>query len=168
MRRPCGPEPPSIRSGRRVAALGYQRADTLGYWAVYAGAGYRHTTLDPDRPDASVRGGQSSLPLLAETDRRLNPVWRFVGAAQYAIGPDSYWTRAKLLHATGSGTIWHGPEVVFQGDPDYHATKVGYSIDGWNLGRDLTGSFKFGIIKQKDIENRAYIGLEVVRVFRAN
>ena len=156
------------RSPGVAASLGYQRADTLGYWAVYAGAGYRHTTLDPDRPDASVRGGQSSLPLLAETDRRLNPVWRFVGAVQYAVGPDSYWTRAKLLHATDSKAIWHGPEVVFQGDPDYHATKLGYSIEGWNLGKDLTGSFKLGIIKQKDIDNRAYIGFEVVRVFRAN
>lgn len=155
------------RSPGFAASLGYQRADTLGYWAAYAGAGYRRTTLDPDRPDASVRGGQSSLQLLAETDRRLGQFWRFVGAVQYAGGPDSYWTRLKMLRATASEALWHGPEVVFQGDPDYHATKIGYSLDGWNLGKDLTATFKFGIIKQKDIENRHYVGLELVQVFRS-
>lgn len=155
------------RSPGFTASLGYQRADTLGYWAVYAGAGYRNTTLRPYRPDASVRGGQSSLQLLAETDRRLGQFWRFVGAAQYAAGPDSYWLRGKLLTALPGERLWLGFELISQGDPDYHANKAGFSLDGWNLGKDLTGTFKLGIIKQKDIVNRAYVGLELVRVFRS-
>ena len=150
-----------------AASLGYQRADTLGYWAAYVGAGYRDTSLSPDRENASTRGKQSSLPVLVETDRRLSPLWRFVGAAQYAAGPDEYWVRIKPLHAAASGAVWHGLEIIFQGNPDYHATKVGYSLDGWSLEKDLTGVFKIGIIKQKDIENRAYVGIELVRVFWA-
>jgi len=155
------------RSPGFSASLGYQRGDALGYWAAYAGAGYRNTTLDPDRPDASVRGGQASLPLLVEADRKMSPPWRFVGAAQYAFGPDSYWTRVKLLHATASGTFWHGPMLVFQGDPDYHATKIGYTLDDWHLGKELTCTFKLGVIKQKDIDNRVFAGIELVKVFRA-
>ena len=155
------------RSPGFAASIGYQRADTLGYWAAYAGAGYRNTTLTPDRPEANVRGQQATLQLLAETDRRIGPLWRFIGAAQYVTNVDSYWTRAKLLHATASGAFWHGPEIILQGDPDYHATKFGYSFDGWNLGKDLTGVFKLGIIKQKDISDRAYVGVELVRLFRA-
>lgn len=149
------------------ASLGYRRTDAAGYWAVYAGLGYRHTTLTPDRPNAEVRGGQASLQLLTEMDHRFMPNWRFAAAAQYAVGPDSYWTRFKLLHASMSNSWWHGAELIFQGDPDYHATKIGYVLDEWPLSKQLNANFKLGAIKTKGIDTSAYVGVEFVGRFDA-
>lgn len=151
------------------ASLGYQQGGEQGYWAAYVGAGYRNTTLRPDRPDSGVRGSQSSVLLLAETDQRLSPGWRFVGAAQFDAAPVGYWTRAKLLHVASSGRYWHGPELVLQGalkgDSDYRAMKVGYVLDEWRLGKSVTVNFKVGAIKTKGLATNGYAGIEFVGSF---
>ncbi len=157
------------RSPGFSASLGYQNAGDQGYWAVYMGAGYRNTTLRPDRPDAGARGSQSTVLVLVETDQQFSPAWRFVGAAQYDAGPEAYWTSVKLLHAAGSGRYWHGPELVFQGalkdDPDYRATKLGYVLAGWRLGNNVTVNFKVGAIKTKRLATNGYAGIEFVGSF---
>jgi cellulose synthase (UDP-forming) len=148
------------------AALGYQHADRFGYSAVYVGAGYRNTAIHPYRQDTKVRGAQSSALLSMETDRHLGAHWRMAGSGQYATGPDSYWLRGRALAVLPGTRLWLGIERVSQGDPDYSAMSTGLCVDGFNLGKNLTVSFKFGTTKQKDIENRHYIGLELVQVFR--
>lgn len=146
------------------ASLGYQQSNSTGYWAAYVGAGYRKTTLTPDRPAAEVRGSKSALLLLAEVDRRITRSWRFAGIAQLAAGPDSYWTRAKFLHAT-STSVWQGIEIVFQGDPDYHATKIGLVLDEWPVSKRISANFKLGAVKAKDLKTGAYVGVEFVGTF---
>jgi cellulose synthase (UDP-forming) len=150
-----------------TASLGYQKSGASGYSAVYLGAGYRNTAINPYRQNVNVRGAQSSAVVSMETDQHLDARWRIAGAGQYATGPDSYWLRGRLLWALPATRLWLGIERVSQGDPDYHAKKTGLSLDGMDLGKDLTATFKFGIIKQKDIENRHYVGLELVQVFRS-
>ena len=147
------------------ALFGYQRGNSGGFWAGYAGVGYRNTTLKPDRPNAEVRGGQSALQLLGEMDRRFAQKWRFAGAVQLALGPDSYWTRAKFLHKSSTAAFWRGVEVVFQGDPDYHATKVGLVLDEWGVGRSITANFKLGVNKTKGLKTGGYAGIEFVGSF---
>ncbi|MDO8705324.1 MAG: cellulose biosynthesis protein BcsS [Sulfuricaulis sp.] len=149
------------------ASLGYQQSNSKGFWAAYAGAGYRKTTLTPDRLNAEVRGSQSALLLMAEMDRRVAMSWRFVGAVQLAAGPDTYWTRAKFLHAT-SASVWYGMEIIFQGDPDYHATKVGLVLDEWPVGERVSANFKLGANKTKGIKTGAYAGIEFVGSFRSS
>ena len=147
------------------ALLGYQRSNSEGFWAGYAGVGYRDTTLSPDRPDAEVRGPQSSLQLLGEMDRRFAQSWRFVGAAQVSFQRESYWTRAKFLHNSSTASYWQGVEVIFQGDPDYHATKVGLVLDEWGVGKGVTANFKLGANKTKGLDTGAYAGIEFVGIF---
>ncbi len=147
------------------ALFGYQRSNAGGFWAGYAGAGYRNTTLKPDRPNAEVRGGQGALQLLGEMDRRFASNWRFAGAVQLALGPDSYWTRAKFLHKSSTATFWQGVEVVFQGDPDYHATKAGLVLDEWSVGNGVTANFKLGASKTKGLKTGGYAGIEFVGSF---
>lgn len=147
------------------ASLGYQNSDGTGSWAAYAGAGYRDTDLTPDRPNAKVRDAQSALLLLAETDRRFAETWRFNGAIQYSAGPDSYWSRAKFLRKSPGAAFWLGVEIVFQGDPDYKAYKVGLVLDELPVSSRLNLNFKLGAVKTKGLETDAYAGIEVVGVF---
>jgi hypothetical protein len=147
------------------ASLGYQNSDGTGSWAVYAGAGYRDTDLTPDRPNAKVRDAQSALLLLAETDRRFAEAWRFNGAIQYSAGPDSYWSRAKFLRKSSSATFWLGVEIIFQGDPDYKAYKLGLVLDELPVSSRVNLNFKLGAVKTKGLETDAYAGIELVGVF---
>lgn len=147
------------------ALLGYQQSNSEGYLAGYAGVGYRNTTLSPDRPDADVRGPQSSLQVLGEMDHRFAQSWRFVGAAQVSFGRDSYWTRAKFLHNASTASYWQGVEVIFQGDPDYYAAKIGLVLDELRVGGGVTANFKLGSNKTKDLKPGAYAGIEFVGFF---
>jgi hypothetical protein len=154
-----------VRAPGFSASLGYQRSDSSGFWAAYAGAGYRNTHLTPDRPNAKVRGGQSALLLLGEMDRRFAGEWRFAGAVQLAAGPDRYWTRAKLLNKSSTATFWRGMEIVFQGDPDYKAYKLGFVLDELPVSGRVTANFKLGAIKTKGLKTGAYAGIEFVGFF---
>lgn len=147
------------------ASIGYQNSDGTGSWAAYAGAGYRDTDLTPDRPNAKVRDAQSSLLLLVETDRRFAEAWRFTGAIQYSAGPDSYWSRVKLLNRTSGAGPWWGWEIVFQGDPDYKAYKFGLVLDELPVGNRTSVNFKLGVVKTQGLETDAYAGVELVGVF---
>lgn len=147
------------------ASLGYQNSDGTGSWAAYIGAGYRDTDLTPDRPNAEVRGAQSALLLLAETDRRFARTWRFVGAVQYSAGPDSYWSRIKFLHKSPDAAFWPGVEIVFQGDPDYKAWKLGLVLDEVAMTGRMNLNFKLGAVKTRGLETDAYAGVELVGVF---
>jgi hypothetical protein len=147
------------------ASLGYQNSDGTGSWAAYIGAGYRDTDLTPDRPNAEVRDAQSALLLLAETDRRFAGTWRFVGAVQYTAGPDSYWSRAKFLRKSSSAPFWLGVEMVFQGDPDYKAHKLGLVLDEWPVTSRVSLNFKLGAVKTRSLDTDAYAGIELVGVF---
>ncbi|MCR4345816.1 MAG: cellulose biosynthesis protein BcsS [Sulfuricaulis sp.] len=147
------------------ASLGYQQSNSTGFWAAYAGAGYRDTTLTPDRPAVEVRGSHSSLQLLAELDSRFAKDWRFAGAVQYSAGPDSYWSRAKFLNKLSTVSFWHGIEFVFQGDPDYKAYKIGLVLDELPVGNGVTANFKVGVNKTKGLNTIGYVGIEFVGIF---
>ncbi len=147
------------------ASLGYQQSDSTGFWAAYAGAGYRKTTLTPDRQNAEVRGSQSSLQLLAEMDRRLAQDWRFTGAIQFSVGPDSYWSRAKFLNKPASAAYWQGIEIVYQGDSDYRAYKLGLVFDELSVGKGVSANFKVGANKTRGLRAIGYIGIELVGIF---
>lgn len=147
------------------ASLGYQQSDSTGFWAAYAGAGYRKTTLTPDRPNAEVRGSQSSLQLLGELDRRFAQDWRFAGAIQFSAGPDSYWSRAKFLNKSSSAAYWQGIEIVYQGDPDYKAYKLGLVFDELPVGKDVSANFKVGANKTRGLKAIGYVGIEFVGMF---
>ena len=147
------------------AAVGYQQSQPKGFWAAYAGVGYRNTALTPDRPNATVRGSRSSLSLLGELDHRLAQKWRFSGAVQYSLGPDSYWSRVKFLNKPSTATFWQGIEVIFQGDPDYKAYKLGLVLDELPVGNGITANFKVGANKTKGLERAGYVGIEFIGYF---
>ena len=146
-------------------ALGYTQASAQGYYGLYLGVGYRDTRLSPDDPSASVRGGQWSLDPQLQVEHAVAPGWKVNGIASYAFGPESYWVRGRLLRAAW-GTHWFGPEVVFSGNRDYHATQVGLVSLGWEPVPKLQLGVSAGVrIPQSPLSNTAYLGIELSRAF---
>jgi len=130
------------------ALLGYQRSNSKGFWAGYAGVGYRNTTLSPDRPDAEVRGPKAAC----------NCSERWIAALPKAgacrAGASVVWAGQLLDARQISAQLFHGLLLAgggghFQGDPDYHATKVGLVLDEWGVGKGVTANFKLGANKTR-------------------
>ena len=147
------------------ASLGYQQKTTTGFIAAYAGAGIRNTTLSPPTQKADVRGLQTFLPILGELDSRFASDWRFAGAVQYSVGLGSYWSRFKILNKSASASVWKGIEVIFQGDADYRANKIGFVFDELPVGDRVSANFKLGASKTQGVKRGGYVGIEFIGRF---
>ncbi|MDE2089420.1 MAG: glycosyltransferase [Gammaproteobacteria bacterium] len=146
-------------------ALGYTHATAQGYYGLYLGVGYRDTRLSPDDPSASVRGGQWSLDPQVQVEQALAPDWKVNGIASYAFGPQSYWLRGRLLRAAW-GRHWFGPELIVEGNKDYHALQVGLVSLGWEPAPKLQLGVAAGVrIPQRPLSDTAYVGVELSRAF---
>jgi hypothetical protein len=56
-------------------------------------------------------------------------------------------------------------EIIFQGDPDYKAYKLGLVLDELPVSSRVNLNFKLGAVKTKGLETDAYAGIELVGVF---
>ena len=148
------------------ASFGRQGSDGDWHWGIYGGAGYRDTRLSPDNPSARMRGSQI-YPLLAmDLSRYFAAKWRMDAAASFTFSPASYWSRVRVLHRLEDGVIYHGIELVEQGDRDYHEYKVGYVIDGLKTSRSGSIGVKIGMDQTSGLAAGAYAGIEYVYAFR--
>jgi len=147
------------------ASLGRQGRDAGWDWGVYAGAAYRDTGLTPDNSSVQVRGSQT-YPLLAlELSRQAGPEWRFDGIVNVTLSPSSYWARARILHRFMGNSLYQGPELVEQGDQDYHGYKLGYVIDGFAAGKYGSFGLSVGAGKIEGLNTGAYAGIEYAHTF---
>lgn len=146
-------------------ALGYVSAKGRGHYGFYLGVGYRHTQLVPDVPSAAVRGSQWSLDPQLQADYQVTPGLLVNGIASYAVGPNGYWARVRVLRRI-PGKEWLGPEFVLEGNKDYRALQAGLVAVGWHpvpgvvLG--VSGGIRFPGGGSKD---SAYLGAELTRAF---
>jgi len=145
------------------ASLGYQVAGKQGWAGLYIGGVVRNTDLSPDDPSNGARG--TKLRLKLQADGELTPQhWRLAGIAAYIAGQNAYWLRARALYDL-KGNFWTGPELIYQGDPTYRRTQLGWAIEGFKLGAGVTLGIKAGASKNEGESTRAYVGLEMARWF---
>ena len=145
------------------AALGYQISNSQGWAGLYIGGLVRNTELSPDDVGNGARG--TKLRLKLQADGELTPQhWRLAGIAAYIAGQNAFWLRARALHDL-SGHLWTGPELIYQGDPTYRRTQLGWVIEGFKLGAGFTLGIKAGASKNAGESTHAYMGLEIARWF---
>lgn len=140
------------------AVIGYQWPVGHGTAAVYAGPAYRDTRLSPSNVDSDVKGGRWGAKLQAEGSADLD-AWRTEGILAYIAGPGSYWGRVRMGYRN-AGTLMPGMELIHQGDSDYHATTVGVFLGNIAFGSG-TATVKSGVRFTPDVDNSAYVGLEL-------
>src|SRR4051812_7361426 len=124
-------QPIDAQAAGLEAALGYQVSGSQGWAGLYIGGLVRNTELSPDDVDNGARG--TKLRLKLQADGELTPQhWRLAGIAAYIAGQNAFWLRARALHDL-RGHLWTGPELIYQGDPTYRRTQLGWVIEGFNL-----------------------------------
>jgi Cellulose biosynthesis protein BcsS len=145
------------------AALGYQISGHQGWGGLYIGGLVRNTELSPDDMGNGARG--TKLRLKLQADGELTPEhWRLAGIASYIVGQNAFWLRARVLHDL-RGHLWTGPELIYQGDPTYRRTQVGWVIEGFKIAGGVTLGIKAGASKNAGESTEAYMGLEIARWF---
>lgn len=157
------------------AAIGYQKSPQWGSWGVYLGLRYQNTSLSPFDPDSKVRGNQLLPKVQAEITVPFASSWQFSGIASYiptatdlrtnvsamdTRSIDGYWFRVRVLK-TLANTHVVGPELIFQGDPNYNATKIGVVYGNIGIANKLAMNLRAGFHSQKD-HNSPYAGVEFI------
>lgn len=146
------------------AALGYVSPTAGGSVSGMLGVLYRDTSLSPDDRDSAARGGQWRLKAQGELSQALGDDLNLGLMGSYVFGQRGYWARARLGHALGNG-LRAGPELVFQGDPDYQVIQAGAFLSGLRLSPTIEAGLKAGIRDQRDESRRGYAGLELTGLF---
>ncbi len=157
----------AIAPGAQLA-LGYKMPTANGAWSLYGGLGQRRTRLSPDQPGADNSGSHSGFTLLAEAYQLWPEGWRSDENYSYEIGPDSYWLRVKGSKAAPGDGLRHGLALVASGGPDYHINKLGYAVDGFNIGSGLSMNLGLGVSQARDLDAVAYLAVELVYVQSTN
>lgn len=157
------------------AAIGYQRSPQWGSWGVYVGLRYQNTSLSPFDPDSKIRGNQLLPKIQGEITVPFASTWQFSGIASYiptatdlrtnlnamdTRSIDGYWLRARMLK-TLANSHFIGPELIFQGDPNYNATKLGVVYGNITLASKLSMNLRGGYHWQSN-HNSPYAGVEFI------
>lgn len=145
-------------------ALGYVSPTSRGSLTGLLGILYRDTRLRPDDPGSAARGGQWRIKAQVESTQHLQGDLELGLTGSYIFGQQGYWARARLGHVFGSGRR-AGPELVFQGDPDYQVTQAGVFLTGLRITPAIQAGLKAGIRSQRDKDSRSYFGVEILALF---
>lgn len=147
------------------AALGYTGLAGSASYGAYLGVGYRDTRLTPNLEGAGTRGAQWSLDPQVQVEIPIARQWKLNTIASYALGPDSYWARVRVLRSWAGGHEV-GPELVLEGDRDYRAAQVGIATLGWLPLPGLSLGFSAGVrLPQGGLASTGYLAAELSRSF---
>ncbi|MCW8828162.1 MAG: cellulose biosynthesis protein BcsS [Gammaproteobacteria bacterium] len=146
------------------AALGYASPTSRGSVTGLLGILYRDTRLRPDDPDSAARGGQWRIKAQVESTQQLTGALELGLTGSYIFGQQGYWARVRLGRAFGNGRR-AGPELVFQGDPDYQVTQAGVFLTGLEITPTVQAGLKAGIRNQRNKASRGYFGVEISALF---
>ena len=138
-------------------ALGYHGGTPQKSYAIYLGAGYAHTTVDPVDPKFDERGGKVRARMSGELGIELPLAWRGDLIASHTFGRSDYWLRGRFTHAAGKFRV--GPEFIAQGDENYSMTKLGLLFSGIPLGKQGNLMLKAGEVWD-DTRAKPYAGIE--------
>lgn len=142
------------------AAIAYHDSASNYWWNAKIGAARGNTRLTPDDPNNQGRGKQSDLKLGLSGEYNLSSELKINGIIDYGTDRKAYWTRFRFLGKI-SGQKYHGPEIIFQGDPTYDIQQFGWAITGIAIQNHSSLGAKAGFRKDGD-ETSRYIGVDLV------
>jgi len=142
------------------AAIAYHDSGNNYWWNTKVGAVRSDTKLSPDDPGNKSRGSQTDLKLQIGGERHLSATIKINGIIDYITDRHSYWARLRFLTLIDNN-LYHGPEIITQGDPSYDAQQLGWVISGIAIQDDSTLGIKAGVRKGDD-STSGYFGVELV------
>jgi hypothetical protein len=146
------------------AALGYQKAFSRGWGALYLGGRYANTWLSPYDPGNRNGGGHVWLKVQAEGETDLSQTWKVNGIASYIFSVSDYWVRGRLLYRLNNG-LYTGPEAITQGDPSYKAWQFGWVLNGFEPFPKAKLGIKAGVRITEKVGPDGYVGIELTKLF---
>jgi len=142
------------------AAIGYHDAGEGYWWNAKIGAIHSNTQFSPDDPTNKANGSLTDMKLQLGGERHISSVNKINGILDYITDREAYWARFRFLSLLDNN-IYHGPEVITQGDPSYDAQQLGWVVTGIAMQGGSTYGVKAGI-RKGDNETSGYFGVELV------
>jgi hypothetical protein len=154
-----------LQGTRKVQAHGWGQSASLGYQLIYGdgslagyvGIDHRDTSMPSDIASRE-KGSQTGARLEADWFQRLTPTLKADVIGSLVTGTLDYWTRARVLYETPFQGVAVGPEVTWQGSPDYDAHRFGLGAE-LPVGRVVKATFDVGFEKISHSNGTAYGGL---------
>lgn len=145
------------------ASLGWGTSSSSGWGSVSAGLRFTDTSLSPDDPAATARGGQLGLKLQLDGEHDLGNNWRLGAIASYATRQDGYWARLRLMNRGSAGRSL-GVEFVANGNDEANSTAAGIVYAVQPPARRWSVTFRAGYRLQDEADG-VYGGIEFGRGF---
>ena len=145
------------------ASLGWGTSSPSGWGSVSAGLRFTDTSLSPDDPAATARGGQLGLKLQLDGEHDLGNNWRLGAIASYATRQDGYWARLRLMNRGSAGRSL-GLEFVANGNDEANSTAAGIVYAVQPPARRWSVTFRAGYRLQDEADG-VYGGIEFGRGF---
>ena len=148
--------------GRGVTAeagLGYLFGQDPFTGSVFVSALARDTHLSPHDAGNRSSGFHTSVKLGADLNYRFDARWSINGGANYTPLHHAYWTRLRLLLATGESSRW-GVEQAWHGDDSYRARQTGVVWQHVGRADDANWGLKLGVRQQRGVGSAPYVGVE--------
>jgi hypothetical protein len=103
--------------------IGYKWVNPNGSFNLYAGPAYEfHNNKDPN---ATIRGGEGGVKVVAETDWKMNELWSAAAGGAYSMAFTTLYAYGQLAYAVNPN-LKIGPEViVFGNEAPYKEYRVG-------------------------------------------
>lgn len=123
------------------------------------------THLSPDDPGNDNRGFRTGVPIQIDMDQRLGTRTALVLIASKDVNHGNYWSRVRLLHSLAGSGYTVGPEVVWKGGHEFHASQIGAVLGNLPVSDKGRLVLKAGYTRQDGVSSGAYSGIELVHPF---
>lgn len=144
--------------------LGYTGSSDAGSWGLYVGPRWRNTTFDNNFV-SSVGGSRFGVKGEFVGEAQVSDVMRLGGIASYTTTDQYHWLRGRALFGDREGVNF-GPEVVFQGNPEFEGRQYGLAVTNIGLWEDafigLHGGYETsrGLTGNSVTRDGAYFGVD--------
>lgn len=150
----------NVKANSFYAAIAYHDSGSNYWWNTKVGAIRGDAKLTPDDPNNKSKGNQTDLKLQIGGERHLTSTTKINGIIDYITDRDAYWARLRFLNLIDNN-VYHGPEIITQGDPSYDAQQLGWVISGIAIQDHSTLGIKAGV-RKGDASTSGYFGVELV------
>ncbi len=113
--------------------IGYEWVTRNATAGVYAGVEVNHTSITPNDPNNTVKGGRAGAKLAADFYVTPTDDMMIAGVASYSSNFNSYYGRLKFGFAIGE-RLYIGPEIAALGDNFFQQWRLGGHFSGLRLG----------------------------------
>lgn len=142
------------------AALGYGVSSAKGWGSASLGLRYTDTSLSPDDPKATARGGQLGVKVQFDGETEVAPAWRLSGIASYSTRQNGYWLRGRVMHRSRPGNGF-GAEAVANGNDEAKSVSAGLVLEFRPNASRWTVAVKGGYRFQDNDDDSPFGGIEI-------